>query len=122
MFYAILGLFVCLSMIVDNQTLSATTLFSGVICYIVLPIYGIVGVKKKDLTALLVMALLFLFISVRFTGEAAWLPVISPIAISFPITDFPEGEGYLLDVFALLMTGWFCWLLIDVLKHRNRQL
>jgi hypothetical protein len=75
----------------------------------------------EEKTTIAVSLVLFIFMSVRRVGEGAMLPHIAPITFSLPIGDFANGQGYLIDVFAIIMVMYMGWLFKTVFKKQTHR-
>jgi hypothetical protein len=94
------------------------------VLYVLIPAYGAYGTFIRSRTGILVSMTLFLFQSIRSVGSDSLIPHIAPITISFPFGDFSNGQGYLIDYFAIFMAIFLAWLLKVVItpnKSLNRD-
>ncbi len=83
----------------------------SILLFVLLPAYGAYGTWVKSRMAILITVVFFIFQSVRNVGTDNLFPHIAPITISFPIGDFSNGQGYLIDFFAISMAIFLAWLL-----------
>ncbi|WOT04140.1 hypothetical protein [Shewanella youngdeokensis] len=84
-------------------------LFFFVIC-VLIPAYGAYGTLIKNRIAIFVSMVLFIFQAFRSVGHDSLIPHIAPISVSFPVGNFSNGQGYLIDYFAILMALLLAWL------------
>ena len=109
----ILSLFTLIGLVVitySNFESDLSALIS-ILLFVLLPAYGAYGTWVKSRMAILITVVFFIFQSVRNVGTDNLFPHIAPITISFPIGDFSNGQGYLIDFFAISMAVFLAWLL-----------
>ncbi|MEW6993818.1 hypothetical protein AADZ84_06065 [Colwelliaceae bacterium MEBiC 14330] len=109
----ILALFTLIGLVVitySNFESDLSALIS-ILLFVLLPAYGAYGTWVKSRMAILITVVFFIFQSVRNVGTDNLFPHIAPITISFPIGDFSNGQGYLIDFFAISMAIFLAWLL-----------
>lgn len=105
--YAFIGL--AIAVLADfNNTIAYAVV---TVLYVLIPIYGGWGVWRRQSKAIAISMLLFVTQSFRLIDKQSIVPHISPITISFPITDFSQGSGYFIDIFAIGMAAYLAWLL-----------
>lgn len=95
----------------------------SILLYVLIPAYGTYGTWTKSRIAMLITLVFFISQSVRSVGTDGLIPHIAPITISFPVGDFSNGQGYLIDLFAISMAVFLAWLLKLVItpnKHIKR--
>jgi len=92
-----------------------------ILLYVLIPAYGTYGTFAKSRSAIIVSILFFVWQSIRSVGTGNLIPHIAPITISFPIGDFSNGQGYLIDFFAIFMVIFLAWLL-KVAITPNKQI
>lgn len=83
-----------------------TSLYELVFCllvYCVIPLYCAFGIWQKKQHAIALALIPFILQSIRYVGSEAMIPSFSPITISFPLTSFEQGTGYLIDYLAITM-------------------
>lgn len=98
--YSLLGLtFVLLS---DWQLISNQIIYS--IVYALLPLLGVVALYKKSKLGLLLQLILFSFIGIRIPSLIPNSLLAAPISVAFPVGDFVQGAGALIDLFAIMVT------------------
>lgn len=93
-----------------------TSLYKLVFCllvYCVIPLYCAFGIWQKKQHAIALALIPFMLQSIRYVGPDATIPSISPITISFPLTSFEQGTGYLIDYLAIAMLSVLIYLLLD---------
>lgn len=108
--FTLIGLGITLYTGVENP-------LSTVICillYVLIPAYGAYGTWVQNRGAIFITLLFFISQSVRNVGNGSLIPHIAPITVSFPIGDFVNGEGYLIDFFAIFMAIYLAWLLREI--------
>jgi len=86
------------------------------VLYVLIPAYGAYGTFVQSRNALLVSFLFFVFQSIRQVDDGNLIPHIAPITVSFPFGDFSNGQGYLIDFFAIFMAIFLGWLLKVVIS------
>lgn len=86
------------------------TVFLCLILYVVIPAYGSYGTFVKSRRAIVVSMVFFVSQSIRNIDNTSLLPHISPISISFAFGDVANGQGYLIDYFAIFMVVFLAWL------------
>ena len=85
-----------------------------VVLYVIIPVYGAYGIWVKSRNGIFVSLLFFVMQSVRSIGTDSLIPNIAPISISVPLGNFSNGQGYLIDFFAIFMAVLLAWLLKEV--------
>ncbi|WDD99300.1 hypothetical protein [Thalassomonas actiniarum] len=78
-------------------------IFSYLVVFILIPAYGAYGAWYKRRTALFVALMVFACQSIREVGGDSWFPYFSPFSLAIPFGDFSDGQGYLVDCFAIVM-------------------
>jgi hypothetical protein len=96
-------------------------LFSYAFLYIVIPAYGAFGVWKHNQRSVFISLLLFVSQSIRTIGGDNWFLYAPPFSLGMTFGDFSDGQGYLLDFFAIFMAV-FLALLFWILYSANKQL
>ncbi len=79
--------------------------------YVIMPAYGAYGLWYKRRLAIGVSLMLFVWQSVRRVNPDSVIPHISPITVSVAVGDFSNGDGYVIDFFAIGMVALLAWLL-----------
>ena len=95
---------------------------SVVICiifYVFIPALGAFGIWMKNRGLIFISILFFISLSIRNVGNDSIIPHIAPITVSFPFGDFANGEGYLIDYFAIFMAIFLTWLLRGLLASNQ---
>ena len=90
-----------------------------VVLYILIPAYGSISVWKQSQMGLLISLLFFVSQSIRLIGGDSWLPYSPPFSLGLPFGNFSDGQGYLIDFFAISM-AIFLALLLWVLTPLNK--
>lgn len=101
---------------------SVTSLVMFIVLYVFVPAYGSYGTFSKNYIAISVTMLFFIFHSIRSVGSDSLLPNIAPITISFPLSDFSNGKGYLIDYFAIFMVIFLAWLLKATISVQKKSI
>lgn len=83
------------------------------VVYCIIPLYCAFGIWKKKQHAIGLTFIPFILQSIRYVGPDKTIPSISPITVSFPLTSFDQGTGYLIDYLAIFMLFVFIYLLRD---------
>jgi hypothetical protein len=117
--YSIVGLGVFVFSGFENK--AVIKLFSYAFIFIAIPAYGAFGVWKHNRSSVFISLLLFASQSIRTLGGDNWFLYAPPFSLSIPFGDFSNGQGYLLDYFAISMTV-FMALLLWILFSTNKQL
>jgi len=94
-------------------------LLSYIIAFILLPLYGAYGAWRQSRKELFFSSLFFLSQSIRFISGDLWFPYSPPISLGIPFGDFLNGQGYLIDFFAITMAIYLASLLwmLTTSKH-----
>lgn len=92
----------------------------SIMLYVLIPAYGAYGTWFKSPVAILTTLLFFITQSVRRIGYGSLIPHIAPITLSFPVGEFVNGQGYLIDCFAIFMAV-FLALLFKQVAFSNKQ-
>jgi len=110
---SILALFTLIGLviIIYSDFESDLSALISILLFVLLPAYGAYGTWVKSRIAILMTVVFFVTQSVRNVGTDNLFPHIAPITISFPIGDFSNGQGYLIDFFAISMAIFLAWLL-----------
>jgi hypothetical protein len=110
---SILALFTLIGLVVIiySDFESDLSALISILLFVLLPAYGAYGTWVKSRIAILITVVFFTSQSVRNVGTDNLLPHIAPITISSPIGDFSNGQGYLIDFFAISMAIFLAWLL-----------
>lgn len=74
------------------------------IVYALLPLLGIIAVYKKSILGLSFQFILFLLVSIRVPSLIPNTLLAAPVSFSFPVGDFVQGAGALIDLFAIMVT------------------
>ncbi|MFT5755561.1 MAG: hypothetical protein ACI9LM_000270 [Alteromonadaceae bacterium] len=90
-----------------------------IILFVLVPALGAYGTYFKKPNAILVSLVFFLSQSVRSISTDNIIPNIMPITISFSFGDFLNGQGYLIDFFAISMAIFLAWLLRLAIPTKN---
>lgn len=75
----------------------------GFALFAAIPALCCYGVWRKRPLAYLLGIGYFVFQSIRHVDPNSVIPHIAPITLSFPVGDFANGTGYLVDIFAISM-------------------
>jgi len=105
----------------EFESKPALKLFSYILVFVLIPLYGTYGIWKKSRKVLLLSLLLFLSQSIRGIGGELWFLYSPPISIGIPFGSFADGSGYLIDFFAITMTI-FLFGLLRTSHHTKRKL
>jgi hypothetical protein len=110
---SILALFTLIGLVVIiySDFESDLSALISILLFVLLPAYGAYGTWVKSRIAILITVVFFTSQSVRNVGTDNLFPHIAPITISSPIGDFSNGQGYLVDFFAISMAIFLAWLL-----------
>ena len=112
--FALIGVGVCLYF--DFE--SSLSGIASVLLFVLVPIYGAYGTWNKNALGIFLSLIMFMFLSIRKVSVDSLLPHIAPISISFPIGDFSNGDGYLVNYFAIFMAIFLAWLLKVVITRK----
>lgn len=82
--------------------------------FVVIPLIGVYGMWRRNRTALLLTLLFFGWQSIRRVNSISWLSERIPISLSWPVGDFANGHGVLLDFFAMIMMVLIIWQLVNI--------
>ena len=104
--YALIGAFICLTFTFDRGVSLVMVSF----LFVIMPSFGAYLTWHKKTLGIFSCALLFAFLSVRPVTTDNILPHIAPITLSFPLGDFTQGGGMLIDFFAIFMACFLAWL------------
>ncbi|NQZ22697.1 MAG: hypothetical protein HRT53_11635 [Colwellia sp.] len=96
-------------------------LFSYAFLYIVIPAYGAFGIWKHKQRSVFISLLFFVSQSIRTIGGDNWFIYGAPFSLGMAFGDFSDGQGYLVDYFAISMAV-FLALLFWTLYSANKQL
>ncbi|MFT2089956.1 hypothetical protein [Paraglaciecola sp. 2405UD69-4] len=113
--FALIGLWVIISLGFQ----SSVSAVISVLLYVLIPGYGAYGIWVKSRNAILITLLCFLWQSIRSVGDASLIPYIAPISMAVPIGDFENGQGYLVDFFALFMVLYLSYLFKLVIRFHK---
>jgi hypothetical protein len=80
---------------------SSLSLAFYILAFILIPLCGAYGAWQQRRKALFISFLFFLSQSIRVIGGGYWFPYPSPISLGVPFGDFSNGQGYLIDFFAI---------------------
>jgi len=94
-------------------------LLSYVFVFVLIPAFSTYGVWQRSKKAMTVSLFLFLSQSIRFIGGESWFPYFPPISLGIPFGNFANGQGYLIDFFAISMTIFLACLLWTSLPFNN---
>jgi len=92
----------------------------GAVLYAAIPLYSAYGIWRRKRSAIMLAFLPFLAQSIRYIGHDATFFNISPITVSFPLTSFEQGTGYLIDYLAITMLCILIYLLRDNVNRSSR--
>jgi hypothetical protein len=109
----LLALFSLIGLVATLYT-ELESLFISVICmimFVFIPAYGSYGIWVKNKHAIVITLMFFIWQSVRSVNADNVMPNIAPITVSFAVGDFSNGEGYLVDFFAIFMALFLAYLL-----------
>ncbi len=90
------------------------SLLIGIVLYGLIPAYGAYGAWLRSRIAIVISLLFFISQCIRSIGTDSLLPNFAPITVSFPVGDFSNGQGYLIDFFAIFMVIFLAMLLKEV--------
>lgn len=96
-------------------------LFSYAFLYIVIPAYGAFGVWKQNQNSVFISLVFFTSQSIRTIGGDNWFLYAPPFSLGMTFGDFSDGQGYLVDYFAISMAV-FLALLFWTLYSAKKQL
>lgn len=105
--FALIGLGITIYTDIENNL----SMLVSAILFVLIPALGAYGTYFRKPSAILVSLFFFLFQSVRSVGGDNIVPNIMPITLSFSFGDFLNGQGYLVDFFAIFMAIFLAWLL-----------
>jgi len=114
--YALIGLVICF--VVEFE--SSVDILQVVLLFITIPLIGAYGVWKRNFIAIAVSIVPFVLQSVRSISPDRFIPNIAPITISIPVGDFSNGNGYLVDFFALFMIVYLTILLCKLINNKDK--
>jgi len=107
--YSIAGIGVVLFFEFEEESFLSSIFY--VFVFILIPACSACGVWQQNKKTLIIPLLLFLSQSIRFIGGEYWFPYFPPISVGMPLGNFANGQGYLIDFFAIIMTIYLAWLL-----------
>ena len=84
------------------------------VVFILVPAYGAYSAWHRQRKGLLVALFFFASQSIRGIGGDSGFPYLPPISLGFPFGDFADGQGYLVDFFAIFVTLVLAWLLWEL--------
>lgn len=101
----IVALYGCIGFVIVTLTKGEDilALISVGLLFGLLPLYFARGIWLQNKSLLIMTALYFLMQSIKYVGSDILLFNTYPISIAFPITDFSNGDGYLVDFFPIFM-------------------
>jgi hypothetical protein len=105
--FTLIGLFV----VIFSDFYSIVSVLIFFVLYVLIPAYGAYGTFVKSRRAIFVSMVFFISQSIRSVGGDSLIPHIAPITLSLPFGDFSNGQGYLIDYFAIFMAIFLAWLL-----------
>ena len=108
--YALIGL----GLTLHSDIPSDLSRLASFVLFALIPAYGAYGTYFRRPGGILVSLIFFISQSIRRVSPDSFVPDVMPITVSFPIGDFSDGQGYLVDVFALFMAIFLAWLLKSV--------
>ena len=114
--YALIGLVICF--VVEFE--SNIDILLVVLLFITIPLIGAYGVWKRNIIAIAVSVVPFVLQSVRSISPDRFIPNIAPITISLPVGDFSNGNGYLVDFFALFMILYLTIMLSKLTNNKEK--
>jgi len=117
--YAVIALGVFVFSGFENK--GVFNLFSYAFLYIVIPAYGAFGVWKHNQRSVFISLLFFSSQSIRTVGGDNWFIYGAPFSLSMTFGDFSDGQGYLVDYFAISMAVLLA-LLLWILHSATKQL
>ncbi len=117
--YAIIALGVFVFSGYENK--GVINLFSYAFLYIVIPAYGAFGVWKHNQSSVFISLLFFSSQSIRTVGGDNWFIYGAPFSLGMTFGDFSDGQGYLVDFFAISMAVLLA-LLFCILYSANKEL
>ncbi|WDE05198.1 hypothetical protein SG34_028550 [Thalassomonas viridans] len=94
-------------------------IFSYLAVFVLIPAYGAYDVWHKRRKGLLAALLFFASQSIREIGGESWFPYFPPVSLGVPFGDFSDGQGYLVDFFAIAMAMLLAFLLWRLLAADN---
>ncbi|BBN81486.1 hypothetical protein PA25_14710 [Pseudoalteromonas sp. A25] len=116
--YALIGLVITIQLNFD-------TIFEQLISllmFFIIPALGVYGSYYKKRWALAVACCYFLFRILKSGGSEHVYFAISPISLSFAFGDFSQGQGYLIDFFAICMTlGLFRLIQVETKRKHSHE-
>lgn len=97
--YAVIGLLILTFAQIEGMlSILMTSLF-----YVLIPAYGAFGLWMRNQKVVIILLINFMSQSIRFVGADGILPNIVPITVSFPIGEFNDNGGYLIDLFPIAL-------------------
>lgn len=106
--YALIG--IAITVFIEPNNNSIIGLIVYITLFILVPCYGAYAAWYQKRIGLIICTLLFIAQSIRSIGDESWLPYFPPISLGFPVGDFANGQGYLIDLFAIFMVALLAWL------------
>lgn len=106
LFFAIVGSVVCIMTNFDSHYV----LLLSFIVYVGIPFIGAISCWKKVASGMILAIMFFTFLSVRTTSSIGDFPYISAFSLSYAFGDFANGQGYLIDLFAIFMALFISYL------------
>lgn len=112
--FALIGL----GIIILSDFASTASRLICLVLYVLIPAYGAYGIFVKSKLAILVTLLFFISQSIRMVDSESLIPHIAPITLSVAFGDFSNGQGYLIDFFAMVMVVFLMWLLKGLMSPK----
>lgn len=106
LFFALFGGVINIVTDFDNRYI----LLLSLVVYVCIPFIGAISCWKKLAPGMVLAVIFFAFLSVRTTSNMSILPHMSAFSIAYPIGNFSEGKGYLIDFFAIFMALFVSYL------------
>jgi len=116
--YSLVGLGVFVHSGFENKAL--INLFSYAILYLAIPAYGAFGMWRHNKSSVIILLLFFVSQSIRVIGGDNWFLYAPPFSLGMAFGNFTDGQGYLVDYFAISMVLILALLLRTLISSNNK--
>lgn len=106
--------FIALFLLTQQISANPIQTMSYLMLYIGIPVLGIAGCQRINRLALLITFIGLALTSVRSISTAWWVSPRAPISFAIPIGDFARGDGFLVDLFPVLIMMLIGYLLFII--------
>ena len=105
---ALIALAIVLLTPASNTSLFRALAYGAV--FVFLPLVAAWGLWSEKTWGILLSMLFYLSQCVKPLAILSWFPFMPPVSLAIPYGNFTQGEGMLIDVYAITITAWLVFL------------